>query len=48
MMWLSIMRRPDISNAVGDVARHSHSPIDRHWRAVLKILAIFTGPGVWN
>ena len=36
LMWLSITTRPDISNAVLAVARHSHNPTDRHWKAVLK------------
>ena len=35
LMWLSIMTRPDISNAVRAVARRSHNPTDRHWKAVL-------------
>ena len=43
LMWLSTMTRPDISNAVRAVARHSHNPIDRHWKAVLKITAYLHG-----
>ena len=39
LMWLSTMTQPDISNAVCAVARHSHNPTDRHWKAVLKIMA---------
>ena len=39
VMWLSTMTRPDISNAVRAVARHSHNPTDRHWKTVLKIMA---------
>ena len=42
-MWLSTMTRPDISNAVRAVARHSHNPTDRHWKAVLKIMAYLHG-----
>ena len=38
LMWLSIMTRADISNAVRAVARHSHNPTERHWKAVLKIM----------
>ena len=38
-MWLSTMTRPDISNVVRAVARHSQNPTDRHWEAVLKIVA---------
>ena len=41
LMWLSTMTRPDISNAVRTVARHSHNPAGRHWKAVLKIMANF-------
>ena len=43
LMWLSTMTRPDISNAVRAVARHSHNPTDRHWKAVLKIMAYLQG-----
>ena len=43
LMWLSTMTRPDISNAVRAVARHSHNPTDRHWKAVLKIMAYLHG-----
>ena len=42
-MWLSTMTRPDISKAVRAVARHSHNPTDRHWEAVLKIMAYLHG-----
>ena len=43
LMWLSTMTRPDISNAVRAVARHSHNPTERHWKAVLKIMAYLHG-----
>ena len=39
LMWLSTMTRPDISDAVRVVVRHSHNPTDRHWKAVLKNMA---------
>ena len=42
-MWLSTMTRPDISNAVRAVARHSHDPTDRHRKAVLKIMGYLHG-----
>ena len=32
------LMRPDISNAVRPVARHSHEPKKSHWKAVQKIL----------
>ena len=43
LMWLSTMTRPDISNAVRAVTRHSHNPTDRHWKSVLKIMAYLHG-----
>ena len=43
LMWLSTMTWPDISNAVRAVARHSHNPTDRHWKAVMKIMAYLHG-----
>ena len=43
LMWLSAMTRPDISNAVRAVARHSHNPTDRHWKAVRKTMAYLHG-----
>ena len=33
------MTWPDIPNAVGAVARHSHKRTDRDWKAVVKIMA---------
>ena len=44
-MWLLITARSDISNAVGAVARHSHNPTERPWKAVLKSLACLHGTG---
>ena len=40
------MTRPDISNAVRAVTRHSHNPTHRHWKAVLKIMAYLYGTRV--
>ena len=42
-MWPSTMARPDISNAVCAVARHSHNLTDRHCKSVLKIMAYLHG-----
>ena len=39
LMWLSVMTRPDIANALRACARHSHNPSARHWKAVLQIAA---------
>ena len=38
LMWIANATRPDISNAVREVARHSHDPSKKHWRAALKII----------
>ena len=37
LMYLSVMTRPDIANALRACARHSHNPSDRHWKALLQI-----------
>ena len=39
LMWLSTMTRADVSNAVRGEARPSHNLADRHWKAVLTIMA---------
>ena len=39
LTWLGGMTRSDIANAVRAVARHAHDPVERHWRAVRKIIA---------
>ena len=39
LMWLSVMTRPDISNALRACARHSHNPSPRHWKALLQVAA---------
>ena len=36
LMWLSSMKRSDISTAVRAVARHSHNPTDKHWKAFFR------------
>ena len=38
LMWIASQTRPDISNAVRAVARHSHEPKRSHWKAAQKIL----------
>ena len=38
-MWLSVMTRPDIANALLTSARQSHNPCARHWKALLQISA---------
>ena len=40
LMWLSTMTRPGISNAVHPVARHSHNPTDRQWKALMKSMTM--------
>ena len=42
-MWVSNMTRPDIANAVREVARHSHDPSAIHWRAVVNIMHYLKG-----
>ena len=37
LMWLSVMTRPDIIDALRACARHSHNPNLRHWKALLQI-----------
>ena len=39
LMWLSVMTRPDIANALRACARHSHNPRPRHWKALLQVAA---------
>ena len=39
LMWLSIMTRPDITNALRACPRHSHNPSPRHWKALLQVAA---------
>ena len=38
LMWIANQARPDNSNAVRAVARHSHEPKKSHWKAAQKIL----------
>ena len=39
LMWLSVMTRADIANALRAHARHSHNPCPRHWKALLQVAA---------
>ena len=39
VMWLSVMTKPDIANALRACARHSHNPSPRHWKALLQVAA---------
>ena len=44
LMWLAILTRPDISNAVRSVARwYCSTPKAIHWKAALGILAYING-----
>ena len=45
--WVANQTRPDISNAVRAVARHSHEPKLKHWRAAAKILRYLREPVEW-
>ena len=46
VMWRAGITRPDIANAARAVARHSHSPRERHWKAALKILSYLNRRGI--
>ena len=39
LMWLSVMTRPDITNALRACAHQSHNPSPRHWKALLQVAA---------
>ena len=43
LMWLAILTRPDISNAVRSVARYCSAPKAVHWKSALGILAYVNG-----
>ena len=43
LIWLVVMSRPDITNAVRAVSRHSNSPAEKHWKAVLQIIRYLLG-----
>ena len=43
LMWLVVMSRPDITNAVRAVSRHSNSPAEIHWKVVLQIIRYLLG-----
>ena len=46
LLWLALCTRPDISYAVGQVAKFNANPGPDHWKAVLRIFRYlkFTGP----
>ena len=43
LMWLSVLTRPDISNAVRAVARYCTAPRAIHWKVALGILEYING-----
>ena len=43
LMWLAILTRLDISNAVRSVARYCSAPKAIHWKSALGILAYING-----
>ena len=43
LLWLSTMTRPEITNAVRAVARYAHTPTERLWQAIMKILSCLNG-----
>ena len=38
LMWLAMMTRPDIANAVRAIARYCVHPRPRHWEAAREVL----------
>ena len=38
LMWIANQSRPNISNAVQAVARHSHALKMKHWKAAVKVM----------
>ena len=42
-MWLGVMTRPDIGNAVGPVTRQYHNPAARHRKAVIQMIQCVLG-----
>ena len=48
LMWIASQTRPNISNAVRVVARHSHEPKRSHWNANQKILNYLLETGASN
>ena len=50
LLYLSLSTRPDISFAVGQVAKYSQNPDSTHWDAVTQIFAYLNGTkdlGIW-
>ena len=43
LMWLSVMTKPDIANALRACAKHNHDPSLPHWRALLQVAAYVIG-----
>ena len=43
LLWLSTMTGPGITNAVRAVARYAHTPTERLWQAIMKILSYLDG-----
>ena len=39
LLWLSIMTRPDTTNAVRAVAYYAHTPTQRLWQVIMEILS---------
>ena len=43
LLWLSTMTRPDITNPVRAMARYTHAPTERLWKAIMEILSYLDG-----
>lgn len=42
-MYLSVNSRPDITYAVGNLARYSSHPTNKHWKALKRVLRYLRG-----
>ena len=38
LLWIANETRPDISYAVGTLAKYTNNPAELHWKALLRVL----------
>ncbi len=43
LLYLSVCTRPDITYAVGALARYTHEPTEQHWQATMALLKYISG-----
>ncbi|CAM9725699.1 unnamed protein product [Choristocarpus tenellus] len=46
-MWAAVMTRPDIADAVREVAKYSSSPKTAHWCAVRRVFEYLNTSKCW-